>query len=726
MQELVAELAPRLDALRPRDYERVGDAAFEVVTLPHLERRVERPGPADGVVVVGRRRAELVELPQDGLDVVRDAVEELGLVDGTVRAAFAARAVVGDEDDDRVVEPARVLEKVEHPSDLVVRVREEAREHLRHAAEQPLLVVVQRVPGPHDVERRPRDAFDALLAGVRIEWRKLCALVEDPHLPLAFEDELSVRLVAHVEPPLVLLDPLRRRVVRRVARAGAEVHEERLVGRDHLGVLDELDRLVGEVGRQVVAVLRHRRLLDGVVVVDEVRIPLVRLAAEEPVEPLEAAADRPVALRRGHVHLVGRAQMPLAEHVGVPAALAEHLCDRRALERDVPVRVRVAGRGLGDARHAVRRVIAPRDERRACRRAQRRRVPVRVGEAVGGQPVDVRRLDQAAPRLHRREAHVVEDDVQDVRRAFRSDGLNIRLPVGNRVAFVDVDRAAESLAHDSAAACSRNSFEKYSSAFFVFISCSPWRSMPALARKLRVSAATLNVSVGAHFVDNSRIVELSGYNHSSPTSLRSKLVGRNLSLSTKLGPRSDRSSMERSSGAWAAYSARCSFEKSFRNGLFPWIASLASISPRARFIDPEQTKPPGVASTSIPKFGDLRKSAGSSLGTTGRSLTTESCSFRCTRRARTITPWWYSARSGVSKKYTWRIWASSGSTPSVGAARLSECGTVSFSSTVSAPSRSESSSASLSSESLWVGVVEVMPCPPRSSGASPEAWTEPA
>ena len=82
--------------------------------------------------------------------------------------------------------------------------------------------------------------------------------------------------------------------------AGAVVHEERLAGDDHLGVLDELDRLVGEVGREVVAVLGQRGLLDRVVVVDEVGIPLVRLAAEEAVVALEAAAYRP-EIGRAHV-----------------------------------------------------------------------------------------------------------------------------------------------------------------------------------------------------------------------------------------------------------------------------------------------------------------------------------------------------------------------------------------------------------------------------------------
>ena len=280
-----------------------------------------------------------------------------------------------------------------------------------------------------------------------IERSQLGVRRHDPHALLAVEHELAVALVAHVERALVLLDPLLRCVVWSVRRAGAEVHEERLVGRDHLRVLDELERLVGQVGGEVVAVLGQRRLVDEVVVVDEVWIPLIRLAPEEPVVPLEASADRPVALRRRHVHLVGGHEMPLAEHVRVPAALAEHLGERRALERDVTVGVGVSGRRLGDARHAVRRVVASGQERRACRRAERRRVPVRVREPVLCETVDVRRLDQTTPWLHRREADVVEDDVEDVRRALGRHGLQVRLPVGDRVALVDVDDPLELLAH---------------------------------------------------------------------------------------------------------------------------------------------------------------------------------------------------------------------------------------------------------------------------------------
>jgi hypothetical protein len=89
--------------------------------------------------------------------------------------------------------------------------------------------------------------------------------------------------------------------------------------------------------------------------------------------------------------------------------------------------------------------------------------PVRSDERVGehnavvcqfvyvrpfaAEPVDVRRLDQAAPRPHRRVADVVEHDVEDVGRALRRHRLQVRLPVGRRVPRVDVDDSPERRGH---------------------------------------------------------------------------------------------------------------------------------------------------------------------------------------------------------------------------------------------------------------------------------------
>ena len=64
-------------------------------------------------------------------------------------------------------------------------------------------------------------------------------------------------------------------------------------------------------------------------------------------------------------------------------------------------------------------VVATRQQARPGRRAQRRRVPLAVGEAVGGQPVQGRHVDPAAVGRPGRQPGVVVEHHQHVRRALR-------------------------------------------------------------------------------------------------------------------------------------------------------------------------------------------------------------------------------------------------------------------------------------------------------------------
>ena len=233
-----------------------------------------------------------------------------------------------------------------------------------------------------------------------------------------------------------------------MAGARRVVQEERLLRGDRLGVADELDRLVRQILREVVALLRGLGLIDRVVVVDQVRIPLVRLRPEEPVPALEAPTGRPVPARRREVHLVVGAQVPLADHVRVPAELTEDLRDRAVLRRDRSAGVRKPDRRLGDARHAVAGVVATGQQTRTGRRAQRRGVPLLVAHTIGGDRIDVRRVDRTAVAAHRREPHVVEHDVHHARSTGRCLRRLERRPVRRRVPDVDVDRALERCAHD--------------------------------------------------------------------------------------------------------------------------------------------------------------------------------------------------------------------------------------------------------------------------------------
>ena len=336
---------------------------------------------------------------------------------------------------------------------MVVGVGEEPGVDLRHAAEQVLLVIGQRGPRAREVQRREGLAVGSgavLGRADRVDRGEAGVLRHDAELLLAGEGAFAHRLVAEVEVALVLVDPLLGHVVGRVAGAGRVVQEEWLLRRDRLGVLDELDGLVGEVVGEVVAVFGRTRLVDGMVVVDEVGIPLARLRPQEPVPPLKAPAARPVAPRGGEVHLCLGAQVPLAHHVGVPAELAEDLCQRAVLGRDGAAGGRKAARRLGDARHAVACVVAPRQQARACRRAKGRGVPLRVADTGVGDSVHVRRLNRAAIAAHGREADVVEHDVDDARRPLGRLRRLKRSPVGLRVADVDVDDPVERLRHGPA------------------------------------------------------------------------------------------------------------------------------------------------------------------------------------------------------------------------------------------------------------------------------------
>jgi hypothetical protein len=144
---LVAQLAAGSDARWPVDHERIADAAAVGLPLPPPERGVAGPRPAPRIVVEVPRAAELVDRDEVLLERLGHEVEEQVLVDRAGRSALGARAGVGDQHDQRVVELAELLEEGDQAADVVVGVLEEAGEDLHHAGVQTALVVGQRVPG---------------------------------------------------------------------------------------------------------------------------------------------------------------------------------------------------------------------------------------------------------------------------------------------------------------------------------------------------------------------------------------------------------------------------------------------------------------------------------------------------------------------------------------------------------------------------------------------------
>ena len=209
-------------------------------------------------------------------------------------------------------------------------------------------------------------------------------------------------------------------MVRRVGRARREVHEERLVRHQRLLLADPADRLVGEILRQVVALLGGQVGLDGRRAVIQRGRVLVRLAADEPVEVLEAAADaRPCGERTHRAGLPDGDLVALAElRRGVTIEL-QRLGQRGARVRaDRAIAWRRCG-DLRDAAHPHGVVIPTAQQRGTRRRAQGRRVEARVLQAFGGETLERRCPARPAERAVRAEAGVIDEDDEHVRRPVR-------------------------------------------------------------------------------------------------------------------------------------------------------------------------------------------------------------------------------------------------------------------------------------------------------------------
>ena len=210
--------------------------------------------------------------------VVLDAVADEVLAERPPRPALAGGAVVPEQvEDQRVVEHAHLVQRVDQPADLDVGVLGEPRVRLHEPRGDPLLGLVELVPvrdalGPRGQVGRLRDQAQLLLAGQRL---------------------LALGVPAVVEPAGVLLAPLGGDVERRMRGAQGDVGEERPLGRDRLLVLDPGDGVLDEVLGEVVAVLGQPLRLDGVAALVELRVPVVHLRAHEAVEVVEALTHRP-------------------------------------------------------------------------------------------------------------------------------------------------------------------------------------------------------------------------------------------------------------------------------------------------------------------------------------------------------------------------------------------------------------------------------------------------
>ena len=414
--ELAANVARVADVAGPRDRHALRRAAEMGRYLLHpFERRVECPGPRRRVVREGTFGAPELVPEELILDRHLDAVEGGELVGRAVDHAFGARAIVAaDVDDQGVVELAQVLDGLDDTADLVVGVSLIGRIDIRLLDEQLLFFPTQRIPA-----RQLGAVVDVLSVRPR---RQLRVGRHDAQLLLVGKDRFAQLFPAVVEQVqrADLVNPFLGWVVRRVRGAGHVIDEEGLLRRQRLRLSHVLDRLVG-----------HRRLhvpagiaLEGEDrrrVAEQVRLPLAGVAADKAVEVLETHAVRPLPERPGLAVREERRVVILAEPRGRVAVVPQDGADGALLDRDDRVVTGEAGRDLADHAEAHRVVVAPGNQRRARRRAQRGRVEVGVTQPGLGDAVQRRGRDDAAEGAGRAEAVVVGHDQQHVGRLLRRD-----------------------------------------------------------------------------------------------------------------------------------------------------------------------------------------------------------------------------------------------------------------------------------------------------------------
>ena len=350
MGVLVPETAGVVDP-RSGEEHRTANPALVGVALPPPERRVPRERPAPRVVTA---RVEAPEVVETG-DAVRDVVSGVGdvvteLVHRTVGSAFGRSPVVGDRHHDGVLQLTGRREVIEQSSEVVVGVRDERGADLHHPGVEPAPVRLDLRPrfDPHRPLRQHRPGRDDAECLLAIERRR------PPRIPPVVE--------ATAEP----IDPLPRGLVRRVRRARCVPQEERPLGMRAAQLPHVRDRMVREIGVEVVALGRRPGWLDVVRVVHQVGRPLVRLTVEEPVVPIEAQARGPHVVGAGHT-LIPRDEMPLPHAERRVAGAPEDLGERPRGPREHPRVAREVHREVRQHPHPDAVVVAPGQQARARR-----------------------------------------------------------------------------------------------------------------------------------------------------------------------------------------------------------------------------------------------------------------------------------------------------------------------------------------------------------------------
>src|SRR5262249_4376253 len=150
----------------------------------------------------------------------------------------------------------------------------------------------------------------------------------------------------------------------------------------------------------------------------------------EAIEAIEAFLEWPFTLRSSRAEVLGGHVVILAEPERAVPVVLEDLSDRRALGGQSAGRAGKTVGCLGDGGATIHMMIAPGEERRARRRAERRGVPLRIAEPAFREFLERRHVDTTAKRRPRGHAAIVIENDEDVRRTFRGCWKRVWRPVG--------------------------------------------------------------------------------------------------------------------------------------------------------------------------------------------------------------------------------------------------------------------------------------------------------